>query len=89
MRWWWLLGLLLVYTVCINLGGDLLHLMSYSGLGEITAALWGIGAIFVSLGSAYLLLGEALSVHTLMGALLILGALLLAGVKPLNNSEVA
>ena len=67
MRWWWLLGLLLVYTVCINLGGDLLHLMSYSGLGEITAALWGIGAIFVSLGSAYLLLGEALSVHTLMG----------------------
>ena len=41
--------------------------MSYRGLGAITVALWGNGAIFVSPGSAYLLLGEALSVHTLMG----------------------
>jgi drug/metabolite transporter (DMT)-like permease len=39
--------------------------------------------------SAYLLLGEALSVHTLMGALLILAALLLAGAKPFSNSELA
>jgi hypothetical protein len=67
MRWWWLFGLLLVQTACINLVGELLLLMSYRGLGAITVALWGNGAIFVSLGSAYLLLGEALSVHTLMG----------------------
>ena len=89
MRWWWLFGLLLVYTACINLGGELLHLMSYRGLGAITVALWGNGAIFVSLLSAYLLLGEALRVHTLMGPLLILAALLMTGVKPLNNPEVA
>jgi hypothetical protein len=89
MRWWWLLGLLLVYTACINFGGELLLLMSYRGLGEITVALWGNGAIIVSLGSAYLLLGEALSVLTLMGDLLILAALLMTGVKPLNNSEMA
>ena len=49
MRWWWLFGLLLVYTACINLGGELLLLMSYRGLGAITVALWGNGAIFVSL----------------------------------------
>ena len=89
MRWWWLFGLLLVYTACINLGGELLLLMSYRGLGAITVALWGNGGIFVSMGSAYLLLGEALSVHTLMGALLILAALLMAGAKPFSNSEVA
>ena len=89
MRWWWLFGLLLVYTACINLGGELLLLMSYRGLGAITVALWGNGAIFVSLLSAYLLLGEALRVHTLIGALLILAALLMTGVKPLNNPEVA
>ena len=89
MRWWWLFGLLLVYTACINLGGELLLLMSYRGLGAITVALWGNGGIFVSLVSAYLLLGEALSVHTLMGALLILAALLLAGAKPFSNSELA
>ena len=89
MRRWWLFDLLLVYTACTNLSGELLLLMSYRGLGEITVALWGNGAIFMSLGSAYLLLGEALSVLTLMGALLILAALLMAGVKPLNNSEVA
>jgi len=41
--------------------------MSYRELGAITVALWGNGAIFVLLGSAYLLLGEVLSVHTLMG----------------------
>lgn len=89
MRWWWLFGLLLVYTACINLGGELLLLMSYRGLGAITVALWGNGGIFVSLVSAYLLLGEALSIHTLIGALLILAALLMTGVKPLNNPEVA
>lgn len=89
MRWWWLFGLLLVYTACINLGGELLLLMSYRGLGAITVALWGNGGIFVSLVSAYLLLGEALSVQTLMGALLILAALLIAGAKPVSNPELA
>ena len=63
--------------------------MSYRGLGAITVALWGNGGIFVSLVSAYLLLGEALSVRTLMGAFLILAALLMAGAKPVSNPEVA
>jgi len=89
MRWWWLFGLLLVYTACISLGGELLLLLSYRGLGAITVALWGNGGIVVSLGSAYLLLGEALSAHTLMGALLILAALLMAGARPVSNPEVA
>ena len=89
MRWWWLFGLLLVYTACINLGGELLLLLSYRGLGAITVALWGNGGIFVSLVSAYLLLGEALSVRTLMGALLILAALLMAGAKPVSTPEAA
>jgi drug/metabolite transporter (DMT)-like permease len=84
-----LFGLLLVYTACINLGGELLLLMSYRGLGAITVALWGNGGIFVSLVSAYLLLGEALSVRTMTGALLILAALLMAGPKQVNNPEVA
>jgi drug/metabolite transporter (DMT)-like permease len=75
-----------VYTACINLGGELLLLMSYRRLGAITVALWGNGAIFVSLVSAYLLLGEALSMRTLIGALLILAALLMAGVKPMSNA---
>ncbi|MCP9817165.1 DMT family transporter [Synechococcus sp. GreenBA-s] len=89
MRWWWLFGLLLVYTACISLGGELLLLVSYRGLGAITVALWGNGGIFVSLVSAYLLLGEALTVHTLMGALIILAALLIAGAKPVSNPDVA
>jgi drug/metabolite transporter (DMT)-like permease len=89
MRWWWLFGLLLIYTACINLGGELLLLISYRGLGAITVALWGNGGIFVSLASAYLLLGEALSIRTLIGALLILLALLMAGAKPVSNPQVA
>jgi drug/metabolite transporter (DMT)-like permease len=52
-------------------------------------ALWGNGGIVVSLGSAYLLLGEALSLNTVLGALLILAALLMAGAKPVSNPEVA
>jgi drug/metabolite transporter (DMT)-like permease len=87
MRWWWLLGLLLVYTACINLGGELLLLMSYRGLGAITVALWGNAGIFVSLLSAYLLLGEALSTQTLIGALLILAALVMAGAKSEGNPQ--
>ena len=89
MYWWWLVGLLLVYTACINLGGELLLLMSYRGLGAITVALWGNAGIFVSLVRAYLLLGEALNARTLMGALLILAALLMANAKPVGNPEVA
>ncbi len=77
-----------MYTACINLGGELLLLMK-RGLGAITVALWGNGGIFVSFVSAYLLLGEALRVHILIGALLILAALLLAGAKPVSNLEVA
>ena len=68
---------------------ELLLLMSYRGLGAITVALWGNAGIFVSLVSAYLLLGEALNARTLMGALLILAALLMAGAKPVSNPEVA
>ncbi|MEB3207582.1 MAG: hypothetical protein VKK63_01555 [Synechococcus sp.] len=86
MRWWWLFGLLLVYTACTKLSIELLLLMSCRGLGAITVALWGNGAIFVSLLSAYLLLGEAHRVHTLIGALLILAALLMTGVKPPKQS---
>ena len=63
--------------------------MSYRRLGSITVALWGNAGIFVSLVSAYLLLGEALNARTLMGALLILAALLMAGAKPVSNPEVA
>ena len=68
---------------------ELLLLMSYRGLGAITVALWGNAGIFVSLVSAYLLLGEVLNARTLMGALLILAALLMAGAKPVSNPEVA
>jgi drug/metabolite transporter (DMT)-like permease len=89
MRWWWLFGLLLIYTACINLGGELLLLISYRGLGAITVALWGNGAIFVSLASAFLLLGEALSIRTMIGALLILLALAMAGAKPVGNPQAA
>jgi drug/metabolite transporter (DMT)-like permease len=81
MRWWWLFGLLLVYTACINLGGELLLLLSYRGLGAITVALWGNAGIFVSLVSAYLLLGEALTGRTLIGALVILASLLMNGAQ--------
>ena len=66
---------------------------SGGGLGAITVALWGKGGLVVSLVSAYLLLGEALSVRILMGALLILAALLMAGAMPgampVSNPEVA
>ena len=58
-------------------------------MGAITVALWGNGGIFVSFVSAYLLLGEALSVRTLTGALLILASLLMAGAKPVSNPELA
>lgn len=88
MRWWWFFGLLLVYTACINLGAELLLLMSYRGLGAITVALWGNAGIFVSLVSAYLLLGEALTLRTLLGALVILVALLMTGAKAVSKPEV-
>ena len=69
---------------------ELLLLMSYRGLGAITVALWGNAAIFLSLVSAYLLLGEVLNARTLMGPLLlILAALSTAGAKPVSNPEVA
>ncbi|MFN9618401.1 MAG: EamA family transporter [Synechococcaceae cyanobacterium] len=78
LRWWWVMGVLLVYTASISLGGELLLLLSYRGLGATTVALWGNGCVLVSLLSAHLLLGERLGPHTLAGAALILAALLVA-----------
>jgi drug/metabolite transporter (DMT)-like permease len=78
LRWWWVMGVLLIYTAAISLGGELLLLLSYRGLGATTVALWGNGGVLVSLLSAHLLLGERLGPHTLAGAALILAALLVA-----------
>ncbi len=78
LRWWWVMGVLLVYTAAISVGGELLLLLSYRGLGATTVALWGNGGVLVSLVSAHLLLGERLGAHTLLGAGLILSALLVA-----------
>ncbi|MEB3334641.1 MAG: EamA family transporter [Cyanobacteriota bacterium] len=82
LRWWWLMGVLLVYSGGISVGGELMLLASYRGLGAITVALWGNAVVLVALASAHLLLGESLGPHTLMGAALILAGLLLAGRTP-------
>ncbi len=77
-RWWWLMGVLLVYTGGISVGSELMLLASYRGLGAITVALWGNAVVLVALASAYLLLGEPLGSRTLLGAGLILAGLLAA-----------
>ncbi|MEB3361279.1 MAG: DMT family transporter [Synechococcaceae cyanobacterium] len=79
LRWWWLMGVLLVYTAGISLGGELLLLFSYRDLGATTVALWGNAGVLVSLLSAHLLLGERLGPQTFVGAGLILAALLVGG----------
>lgn len=78
LRWWWLMGVLLVYTGGISVGGELMLLASYRGLGAITVALWGNAVVLVALASAHLLLGEQIGSRTLLGAGLILAALLAA-----------
>lgn len=78
MRLWWLVGVLVVYSGVINLGGDLALLASYRGLGAIAVALWGNAAVLVALASAHWLLGEAIGARTLVGAALILVALLVS-----------
>ena len=57
MRLWWLVGVLVVYSGVINLGGDLALLASYRGLGAIAVALWGNAAVLVALASAHLAAG--------------------------------
>jgi len=79
LRWWWLMGVLLVYTGGISVGGELMLLASYRGLGAITVALWGNAVVLVALASAHVLLGEPLGAGTLLGAGLILAGLLVAG----------
>jgi drug/metabolite transporter (DMT)-like permease len=86
LRWWWLMGVLLVYSAAISLGGELLLLLSYRDLGATTVALWGNGGVLVSLLSAHLLLGERLGPHTLLGAVVILAALLVTRSAPLNRA---
>ncbi|MEB3157111.1 MAG: hypothetical protein VKO26_06720, partial [Cyanobacteriota bacterium] len=65
LRWWWLMGVLLVYTGGISVGGELMLLASYRGLGAITVALWGNAVVLVALASAHVLLGEPLGAGTL------------------------
>lgn len=79
LRWWWLMGVWLVYTGAISVGGELMLLASYRGLGAITVALWGNAAVLVALASAHLLLAEPIGPRTLVGAVLIVAALLAGG----------
>lgn len=79
LRWWWLMGVLLVYTGGISVGGELMLLASYRGLGAITVAIWGNAGVLVALASAHLLLGEPLGPRTLLGAAVVLAALLAGG----------
>lgn len=79
LRWWWLMGVLLVYSGGISVGGELMLLASYRGLGAITVALWGNAVVLVSLAAAHGLLGEPLGPRTLFGAALVLAGLLVAG----------
>ena len=81
MRWWGIFGLILSYTASISLGGELLLLVSYQGLGAITVALWGNAVILVALVSANLLLAEPLNSQTLLGAAVIAAALLITAKK--------
>jgi drug/metabolite transporter (DMT)-like permease len=81
-RWWWLMGVLLVYSGGISVGGELMLLASYRGLGAITVALWGNAVVLLALASAHVLLGETLGPRTLLGAALILAGLLVAGRRP-------
>ena len=78
LRWWWLMGVLLVYTGGISVGGELMLLASYRGLSAITVALWGNAVVLVALASAHLLLNEPIGTRTLLGAGLILAGLLAA-----------
>lgn len=87
LRWWWLMGVWLVYTGGISVGGELMLLASYRGLGAITVALWGNAAVLVALASAHLLLEEPIGPRTFLGAGLIVMALLAGGAARPASTE--
>ncbi len=72
------IGLASLLASLVVADGGAARLHRCDQLGATTVALWGNGGVLVSLLSAHLLLGERLGPHTLVGAALILAALLVA-----------
>ena len=77
LQLWWVLGVIGLYGLTISLGGQWTLLASYQKLEAAQISLWSSATLVVALAGAHLLLAEPLGAKAIVGAGLILMALLL------------
>ena len=76
LRIWWVLGVIGAYAITISLGSVFTLMMCYEKLGVITVSFWSSLTILVAIAAASILLAEPLQWQSIVGAVIILAAIL-------------
>ena len=76
LRIWWVLGVIGAYAITISLGSVFTLMMCYEKLGVITVSFWSSLTILVAIAAASILLAEPLQWQSIVGAVIILVAIL-------------
>lgn len=78
LQTWWVIGVLLVYSLTLSFGSELSLRMAYRQTSVATVSLLGSLSIVVAISSATLLLNETIHPGTVMGAMLLATGLILS-----------
>ncbi len=77
LQLWWVMGVIGLYGISISLGSQWTLMKCYQYLGAAQISLWGSLTVVVALVGAHLFLGEPLEGSAILGASMILAALLI------------
>ena len=87
LRLWWVVGVIGVYGLCLSLGRELALRAAYRQFPVATVSLWGALTILVAALSATWLLGEPLAWPTVLGLVLVLAGVGLAGAARARQNQ--
>ncbi len=85
LRLWWVVGVILIYALCLSLGSELALRSAYRHAPVASVALWGSLSIAVAVIGAAVLLAEPLNAATVGGVLLLLAGVVLARRQPVAS----
>lgn len=82
---WWVLGVLLLYSLTLSLGSELALRMAYRQTSVATVSLLGSLSIVVAVTSAALLLNESIHLGTTIGVMLLVTGVMLSNQRTNPN----
>ena len=82
---WWVIGVLLLYSLTLSLGGEVALRMAYRQTSVATVSLVGSLSIVVAVTSAAVLLNESIHPGTTIGVMLLMTGVMLSNQRTNPN----